>query len=89
MTGAEIVRAAIPGASAELCEHILWGRTPFPVGRVTARDLYQAPSRFHRAMVKKVQLCDFCDRIVQEDAYLCETCANALSITDKPQGNQP
>lgn len=80
MTGAEIVRAAIPGASSGLCEHILWGRTPFPCGTVTARDLYRAASGFHRAMVKKVQLCDFCERTVEDDAYLCGRCANALSF---------
>ena len=81
MTGAEIVRAAIPGASSELCEHILWGRTPFPCGRVTARDLYRAASGFHRAAVKSVQLCDFCEKPVADDAYVCDRCANALSLT--------
>lgn len=78
MTGAQIIRAAIPGADDGLCEHILWGRTPFPVGRVTARDLYRAASGFHRAAVKGVQLCDFCEKPVDPDAYVCERCSNAL-----------
>jgi len=42
MTHAEIIRKAIPNADDELCEFILWGRTPFPAGSITARDLYQA-----------------------------------------------
>jgi hypothetical protein len=46
---ADVIKAAIPDADQSLCEHILWGRTPYPMGRVSARSLYQAASGFRRA----------------------------------------
>ena len=41
MNAAEIIRNAIPNASDLLVEIILWERTPFPVGAVTAKTLYK------------------------------------------------
>jgi hypothetical protein len=79
MTGTEIVRAAIPDASDELAEHILWARTPFPVGRVSVRDLYLAASRYRRACANGRDLCDFCDRLVPAgERFLCDSCSAAL-----------
>ena len=79
MTPQQIVRAAIPGASDALCEYVLWERTPFPVGRVTASSIYRAASRVVRAMEHGRVLCDFCDNEVTEGGHLCRTCRAALS----------
>lgn len=74
MNALEIVRNAIPNASDELCDFILWERTPFPVGHVTARSLYAAANRFHRAYEHGKKLCMFCDKLaVTETGFdLCE-----------------
>jgi len=79
MNGEQIVRAAIPNASAELIEHIIWGRTPFPVGAITARSLYKAASSFKRASDKGIALCDFCDNKANPNGYLCDSCQESLN----------
>jgi hypothetical protein len=85
MTAEQIVRAAIPDAPAELCEHILWARTPFPVGRVTARELYRAAAGFHRAAIKGVELCDFCERALAPGTrFVCAECEAALCPRSPP-----
>lgn len=61
MTYAEVILAGYPQADDAMIEHILWERTPYPMGKVTARSLYQAASRIRRATNNGVQLCDFCD----------------------------
>lgn len=73
-----IVRAAIPDADGALVSHIVWGRTCYPCGPVSARDLYRAASAWKRASVKGIQLCDFCHRIAAPGATTCETCFSAL-----------
>ncbi len=74
----DIIKAAIPDASDSICEHILWGRTCYPVGKVTAKDLYRAADRFKRATAHSIRLCDFCDnRAVQ--GSLCGRCNEALN----------
>lgn len=78
MNGQAIIQAAIPGASADLCEHIIWGRTPFPCGPITAKSLYQAARRFKRAADHGIQLCDFCDNIAAKGEWCCEKCNAAL-----------
>jgi uncharacterized paraquat-inducible protein A len=77
---ATIVRAAIPDASDELVDHVLWARTPFPVGRVTAQDLYKAASQFGRAMAHQIDLCEFCHNALKpgEDKWTCPRCTAAL-----------
>ena len=79
MTALEVVRCAIPGADVQLAEFILWARTPFPVGRVTVRALYQAASRYRRAEYHRMRLCEFCDRRAEGGAWLCRSCEKALS----------
>jgi hypothetical protein len=74
----EVVRCAIPNADAGLADAILWGRTPFPVGRVSVRQLYSAASRFRRAEDHGVTLCDWCDHKAEVDGCLCRRCHNAL-----------
>ena len=78
LTAADIIRAAIPDADARLCEHILWGRTPFPCGRVDARGLYRAASSWRRAVAHDIRLCDMCDRIAMHGDILCRTCDESL-----------
>jgi len=75
----QVVRAAIPGASEQLCEHILWGRTAFPVGRVWPRDLYRAADRLRRATEKGIELCEFCDAITEPGKMACNRCDAALT----------
>ncbi len=79
MTPQVIIRNAIPSADDELCNHILWGRTPFPAGSITARDLYQAARRLDRATKNKKILCELCDRIAAENSYTCLHCDDVLS----------
>lgn len=73
-----IVRAAIPGATDELCSHILWGRTPFPCGAITVRSLYRAASAWRRAGEHGIQLCDLCHRKT-DGGWTCARCAAALA----------
>lgn len=75
----EIIRAAIPNATEELAEEILWGRTPFPIGRVSAKDLYKAASRFERAAKNEIALCDFCNNKVTGVYAVCDSCNKALN----------
>lgn len=76
----DIVRAAIPDATCAVAENILWERTCFPVGRVTARDLYRAASRVRRCAAQGTRMCDFCDRLVGDEAKLCARCERALRL---------
>lgn len=78
MTPAQIVRAAIPGAEDDVCEHVLWGMTPFPCGPITAQDIYRAASRLRRASAKGIRLCDWCHRIAM-NGWTCEVCQAALA----------
>lgn len=77
MSPADIIRLAIPGASDALIDHIAWGRTPFPVGNVTAKEFYKAARRWVRAGNNGLQLCEMCDRLAT-DRWLCDRCRNAL-----------
>jgi hypothetical protein len=79
MTAADCIRAAIPGADDALCEHIVWGRTPFPFTKLSVRDLYRAASRFKRAQDHGLRLCDWCDNIAA-DGWNCQACIDALSL---------
>ena len=78
MNVSQIIRAAIPEASDELCEHILWSRTPFPVGAVNAKSLYCAASRLDRAHKHGLVLCEFCDN-VRTHKWTCDRCEEYLS----------
>ena len=75
----DVVSAAIPGADASLAQFVLWSRTPFPVGQVSARDIFKAAYRWKRAIVRGRRLCDWCDRITGAEELLCAHCAAALS----------
>lgn len=75
----EIVRAAIPDASDDDIEHVLWARTPFPVGQVSPQSLYRAASGWDRAGKHGLQLCDHCHNVVAPGRqFECEACGSAL-----------
>jgi len=76
---ATIIRGAMPDASDSMVEHIVWGRTCLPFGKVTARDLYRAASRVRRAADKGRMLCDLCDNLADGDRYTCARCKAALA----------
>mgnify|MGYP001614447862 CR=1 FL=1 len=78
MNAQQIIRAAIPEADDALCEHILWGRTPFPCSAISARSLYLAAHRYKRASANKIHLCDFCDNIAAPNDTVCSECGSAL-----------
>jgi len=77
MTILEIIQNAIPNANEELCEYIVWGRTPYPCVGLTAKALYKAASRLKRAIDNGNRLCDFCDRIATHGG-VCKKCDDAL-----------
>lgn len=77
MTYAEVILAAIPGAEHDVVEHILWGRTPYPMGRVTARSLYKAASGWRRACANGIALCDHCERHAVT-RFECQFCHDVL-----------
>jgi len=78
MTFADFIRAAIPDATDDLVEHIVWGRTPFPFTKLAARDFYRAASGFKRAEAKGIRLCDHCKNIAV-DGWCCQKCLDVLS----------
>jgi hypothetical protein len=78
MTPYDCIRAAIPEADDELCHFIVWGRTPFPFKKLSAREFYKAGSRFKRAGENNLRLCDHCDNLAT-DGWCCKSCSEALS----------
>ena len=82
MLMSDIIKAAIPDASEETCDFILWSRTPFPVGAITARSLYKAASRVQRCSMKGLRLCEFCDNLVDK-GWTCAKRAKALDNANK------
>ena len=84
MTYAEVIRLCIPDADDRLCEHILWGRTPFPMRTVWAKELYRAASAWKRAGAKGVVLCELCHRIAEPKRWTCRHCEDALERARNP-----
>ena len=74
-----IIRAAIPDATDEACEWILWERTPYPIGAITARSVYKAAARIQRAAAGKKRLCELCDRLAEQEKFICQRCKDAIS----------
>lgn len=79
MTPADCIRAAIPDATDELVDYIVWGRSPFPFKRLGARDFYKAASGFKRASDRGIRLCDHCNNIAINEEWCCQKCADALN----------
>lgn len=87
-TYADVIRAAMPDASQDECEWVLWERTPYPMGHVTARSLFKAASRFGRATASGIRLCELCNNRA-EDKWTCGACQRALAACrdhDAPAG---
>ena len=74
----EIIRAAIPGATEDFCEYFMWERTPYPFGRISAKNLYKWASSFRRAGENNVPLCDLCENMATNHKYTCNRCYDAL-----------
>jgi hypothetical protein len=83
MTYAEVIRLCIPDADDRLCEHILWGRTPFPMRKVTGMSLYRAAWRWERARQFGITVCEMCDHEAESGEKLCLLCKTALSYARK------
>ena len=75
---AEIIQAAIPGADEAVCDHVLWGMTPYPCGQISAQSLYRAASRYRRAAANGRRLCELCDNLARDGAWTCQRCDDAL-----------
>lgn len=89
MTPIQVVQLAIPDASDELCDHILWARTPFPCGAITAQSLYKAARSWDRAQAKGIELCDFChNRVPAGQRFLCERCSDGMRRASTVNGDQ-
>lgn len=73
-----IIQKAIPNATEEFCEWLIWERTAFPFKPLTARELYKTASRVKRAKESQIRLCDLCDRIAEPGEYLCCNCKEVL-----------
>lgn len=74
----KIIKAAIPNASTEYCDWLLWSRTSYPFGKVTAKNLYKAASRLNRAHKNGLRLCELCDNIAIQESSLCKRCSMIL-----------
>lgn len=74
----EICRAAKADADEDWSQHILWGRTPFPCGSITAQSLYRAASGQARAERNGLVLCDLCEAIAAPGSSTCRQCDAAL-----------
>jgi hypothetical protein len=81
----DVIRAAMPGADDATCEHVFWGMTPYPVGRVTAQSLYRAASRLRRAGANNRRFCDWCHNLAQPGRWTCKSCDAALGRPASPQ----
>lgn len=78
MTVIDCVRAGWPGATEDIAEYIIWSRTPYPCGAITAKTIYKAASTARRANDHGIRLCDFCDNPATENGMVCKRCDEAL-----------
>ena len=74
----EVMQKAKPNITEEEADFILWSRTPFPCGAITAKSLYQATRRFYRTIANHRHVCEFCDNLAQDNDTLCKRCAGAI-----------
>ena len=79
MNAVQIVRAAMPGASVEMCDFVIWERTPYPCAAVTPKSLFKAAARWRRASAAGRWLCSFCDNEIDaQQKWTCDTCRKAV-----------
>lgn len=74
----EVMRKAQANITEDEAEFILWERTPYPVGGITAKSLYQATRRFYRVIKNHRKCCELCDNLAKENDSLCERCARVI-----------
>ena len=86
----EIVRAAVPDATDDFISYVLWERTPYPVGAVTAQQLYKAASGAARAYRNGILLCYFChNKLEAPDKLVCSTCKKVVERAHDMGANIP
>lgn len=73
----QILLKAMPNATDNQIFHIIWSRTSYPFGKVSARDLVKAAYRYQRAFNNGLMLCDHCDRLATKFC-MCDVCRTAL-----------
>jgi hypothetical protein len=88
MNALDVVRAAMPDATEEDAEFIVWARTPFPMVEGAARNIYRAASGWARATRNGRVLCDLCWRAVTGEGMTCETCMRMLEECRLYEGAQ-
>jgi hypothetical protein len=79
MTLSSIIQAGYPCATDEDITYILWSRTPYPIGAVTAKSLYNASRRVWRAHTHNIRLCDCCNNRASRGRILCKKCAKLFA----------
>lgn len=77
-TVASAVLAAIPDASEDVINYVVWERTPYPMGRISVRSVYKAASQLFRAGKNRRQLCTFCHNQSMPGEWECKKCRDAL-----------
>jgi len=77
----DVISAGFPNATHDDMEDILWGRTPFPFTKVTAKELYKVSFQFYRASKNGLRLCDFCNDVALPNDTLCHRCAASWKKT--------
>jgi hypothetical protein len=88
MNIAQIITNAIPDVDEKGIDYIMWERTPYPCGSLTARDLYTIARRTQRAYFNKIRLCDFCNRKIDiKKETLCVNCSKKMNASLKADIN--
>jgi hypothetical protein len=72
MTFLELAKAALPGASNEDADYVLWNHTAFPF-ETSPRALYRSLSSYRRAAANGRRLCTTCNNIAV-DEWSCARC---------------
>jgi len=83
MSPYQIVQTALPDAPGWLVNDVIWSRTPFPIGKVTARQFWKAANGLRRAQEHGLVLCEMCHRVAVPGDYLCGRCRDAMVINRK------
>jgi hypothetical protein len=78
MNLSEIVQKAIPGINDEMIDYIIFNRTPYPLTKPSAREVYRAATRWQRARVHGIMLCELCDNEARQGDWVCTKCDRML-----------
>lgn len=77
MTFLELAKAAMPGATDEEADYVLWNHTPFPF-ETSPRVLYKRVAGYRRACANGKRQCETCFRLAKGGDWNCERCAEIL-----------